>query len=201
MEWYSEVVGMPVINIEDGRKLGNIKDIAFNLQSGEIIGFVLENNGIFGNSCLLPLSDVVNVLKGSIVVKGALAKRGILRTIGADIGKNPETGQDKENCADLSAIKMKDIAKARVAEKKVCSGNGQEIGVVKDFLFDMETGVIEGFELSDGLVEDLMRGRRLLPLLGKVTYGRDRIIVGDEAINEIVDTGGGLIKKRDEGKE
>lgn len=161
---------MPLVCMENGKKIGSIKDIVFDFKTGEVKGLLVENNSFFSSTGIIGLDGVMSIGKDSIIVKGQ---------------RDHERSKD-----DLS--KGKDT----LTDKKVCSRKGEEIGIIKDFLFDMETGTIEGFELSDGFVEDLMKGRRLLPLLGKVEYGNDSVIVGSEAIEEIVDTGGGVAKKR-----
>jgi len=178
MHWYSEVIGMPLVCMENGKKMGSIKDIVFDFKTGEVKGLLIENNNFFSSTGIIGLDGVMSIGKDSIIVKGQRSHE-----------RNHERSHERSK-DDMS--KGKDI----LADKKVCSRKGEEIGIIKDFLFDMETGTIEGFELSDGFVEDLMKGRRLLPLLGKVEYGDESIIVGSEAIDEIVDTGGGVAKKR-----
>jgi uncharacterized protein YrrD len=78
---------------------------------------------------------------------------------------------------------------------KVFSKEGGELGFVKDVLFDSKSGKVESLEISDGLFQDVLQGRKMLPLFGKVEMGEDFAIVGNEAVEEMQDTGGGIRNK------
>jgi len=75
---------------------------------------------------------------------------------------------------------------------KVYSKAGSEVGVIRDVMFDPVTGRIEGFEISDGLLQDVIQGRKVLPLLGKTEFGREFAVVDNEAVDEMKETGGGI---------
>ncbi|MDD4494185.1 MAG: PRC-barrel domain-containing protein, partial [Eubacteriales bacterium] len=78
---------------------------------------------------------------------------------------------------------------------KVFSRSGQELGFVEDYLFDPSSGLIEGVELSDGIVQDVLKGRNTLPFVGNVEFAEESIIVGREAVEEMTSSGGGLLKR------
>jgi len=40
-------------------------------------------------------------------------------------------------------------------------------------LFDLKHGKIDGIEVSDGLLQDIVKGRSVLPLIGKVEFGEE----------------------------
>ena len=50
-------------------------------------------------------------------------------------------------------------------------------------------------EVSDGLLQDIITGRNILPLFGKVEFGEENILVDKEAVEEMLSNGGGLKKK------
>jgi len=51
--------------------------------------------------------------------------------------------------------------------------NGEDLGTAKDVLFDLKHGKIDGIEVSDGLLQDIVKGRSVLPLIGKVEFGEE----------------------------
>jgi len=59
-------------------------------------------------------------------------------------------------------------------------------------LFDLKHGKIDGIEVSDGLLQDIVKGRSVLPLIGKVEFGEENILVDNEAVEEMMETGGGI---------
>ena len=64
-----------VVNVIDGRKLGHIVDIAFNLQSGCVLGVVVPGQKNFwnvfktANELFIPLSQIVKVGEDAILVE------------------------------------------------------------------------------------------------------------------------------------
>jgi uncharacterized protein YrrD len=62
-------------------------------------------------------------------------------------------------------------------------------------IFDIQSGKIEAFEISDGILQDIIQGRRLLPLFGRVELGEEVAVVEKEAVDEMIDSGGGIKNK------
>lgn len=64
-----------VINVVDGRKLGHIIDIVFELQSGRITGLVVPGNCNFwnvfnkNNELFIPYSQICKIGEDSILVE------------------------------------------------------------------------------------------------------------------------------------
>jgi uncharacterized protein YrrD len=175
---YREVVGLPVLCAQEGKILGVVEDIIISFQNREVKGFELKKRGYDIASRGFLFKDVENFGKDALIIK-------------------------KSSCID--SLKNLDINisfnKARIPNKKVICGRrvytntGRELGVVEDILFDPTTGRLEGIEVSDGILEDIIQGRNILPLFGKVEFGEDNIMVGREAVEEMMSTGGGIIKR------
>ncbi|MCX7923956.1 MAG: PRC-barrel domain-containing protein [Clostridia bacterium] len=173
MERYSEVVGLPVICVNDGRKIGIVNEVIFCPRTKEVKAFLLERKGCQISSKVVLLKDVLNLGKDALVVSDC-------------------------SCA-VSVKKAKKIddlnGKGEIKGLKIYTKSGEDLGIVKDVLFDYKTGTIEGVEISDGLLYDIVQGRNILPLFGKVEFGEDNILVDKEAVDEMISTGGGLKKK------
>lgn len=64
-----------VINVVDGRKLGHIIDIVFELQTGRVTGFVVPGNCNFwnvfnkNNELFIPYSQICKIGEDSILVE------------------------------------------------------------------------------------------------------------------------------------
>ncbi|MCR4435406.1 MAG: PRC-barrel domain-containing protein [Clostridiales bacterium] len=164
MEKYSEVVGLPVICAETGKTAGTVKDVVFCPKSKEVKAFLLERKGFEIKNKAILLEDVLSLGRDALVVSD-FKKAVYLDKIGE---------------------------KGEVIGLKVYSRSGDDLGVVKDILFDYRTGTIEGVELSDGLLQDIVQGRKILPLFGKVEFSEENILVDGEASEEMDSTGGGL---------
>jgi uncharacterized protein YrrD len=170
MERYTEVIGLPVICIDNGKKIGIIKDIVFCPRNREVMAFLLENKGY------------------------EIGKKGILLKDIASMGRDAVVVTDTKCISSIRMLehsgKLKD--KGEIRGLKVYTKTGRDLGIVKDVLFDHKTGLIEGVEVSDGLIQDIVLGRNILPLFGKVEFGEENIVVDREAAEEMSGTGGGL---------
>lgn len=88
-----------VINVVDGRKLGHIIDVVFELQSGRICGFVVPGNNNFWNvfskntEIFIPYSQICKIGEDSILVELYLPpdQNGSVASYMKEKNKNPKT--------------------------------------------------------------------------------------------------------------
>lgn len=167
---YSEVLNLPVICADSGEKAGVVKDILFDLNGREVKALLLESKG------LIP------------------SRRTVLRSNLLRLGDNAAIIGSASCVSNMNRKAYKDAFEdeARPLGLRVYSKDGGELGIVKDVIFDIQSGKIEGFEISDGLLQDIIQGRKILPLFGSVEFGEELAIVENEAVDEMEDTGGGI---------
>lgn len=170
LQRYSEVLNLPVICADSGKKAGVIRDILFSAEERQVKALLLEREGISVKKRVVFLSELISLGGDAAIVNsdGCVSEmdRASFRNSFKDEG---------------SLIGLRVFSKA-----------GGEVGVVRDVIFDWRTGRIEGFEISDGLLQDVMHGRMLLPLFGKVELGKEFAVVEQEAVDEMEGTGGGI---------
>ncbi|MGI6669060.1 MAG: PRC-barrel domain-containing protein [Acetivibrionales bacterium] len=169
---YSEVLNLPVICGGSGKKAGSVTDVVFSPGSREVKAFLLDDMGISLKKRAVFLGDVTKLGKDAVIIGSMNCISSIGRTAFA-----------------------KAFGKSGLLGLKVFSKAGGEIGVVKDVLFDVQTGRIEGFEISDGFFQDVMQGRKILPLIGRAELGGEFAVVEKEAVDEMKETGGGIMKR------
>jgi uncharacterized protein YrrD len=172
---YSEVLGLPVITAKDGMKIGTLKDIVFSSDNKGIIAFILE--------------------KDSHIIKGNIILLEHVRSLGND------ALIIDDSCCLLDYRKFKKGSNINKEVKlrglKIYTHSGEDIGVVQDVFFDYRTGKVEGVQVSDGWVQDILMGRNILPFLGRVEINSRNILVDNEAVEEMMSTGGGLRSRLD----
>jgi uncharacterized protein YrrD len=169
---YSEVTGLPVIAIDTGKKVGTVRDILFCTGEKLVKGFLLERKGYEIEERAVMLRDVVSLGSGAVVVNDRSCILSVKKLAIA------------EGLKDIGAVKG----------LKIYTRSGKDLGVVKDALFDCKTGRLEGVEVSDGVLNDLVEGRNIIPLFGKVEFSEEIILVDREAAEEMTSTGGGIKK-------
>lgn len=141
-----DIIGLPVIEIENGATLGEVVDIW--CRDGAINGFLIAGPG--GQPGFIPITAAMGVGSGAVTIQSS------------DVIVRPD--------ADPG------LAAAAAAGSKVLTASGNELGSVQDVVLDLETGRVLGLELSDGLIRDVLEGRTILPLSGIVSWGENTVI-------------------------
>lgn len=157
----------------NGNKAGVIKDIIFSPENREVRAFLLEHKGLEIKKKVLMLKNILNLGDDAVII-------------------------DNPGCVDSlgkASYKAEFKDEGSILGLRIFTKSGEELGTVKDVIFDWKTGRIEGFEVSDGLFQDILQGRNVLPLFGKVEFGEDNVLVEKEAVEEMENTGGGLKNK------
>ncbi|HHX17671.1 MAG TPA: photosystem reaction center subunit H [Clostridium sp.] len=167
---YSEVIGLPVICAVSGKKIGIIKDIIFCPENKKIAAFEIEKNSCEIKKKIVLKEHVINLGKDAMIIE------------------NEEKVIPFKKVKDKLGIKKK----GTIIGFKIYTKYGEDIGVVKDILFDFEKNTLDGVEVSDGLIQDIVKGRNLLPLLGKVEFGKENILVERSAVEEMMEKGKGI---------
>jgi uncharacterized protein YrrD len=172
------VIGLPVVCATDGKRVGLIKDIVFCPKEKKMVAFLVERKGY-------------EILKKVVFIKDVLS-----------LGKDALIINDLNDVKDLRKVQDSPEFKEKgdILGLRIYTRSGEEIGVAKDVLLDFTHGKIDGIEVSDGLIQDILKGRNILPLIGKVEFGEENILVDSESVEEMMETGGG-IKNIIEGKK
>ena len=173
MHRYSEVLNLPVLCADTGKKAGVVKDIIFSLDDKEVKALLMEHKGLSLKKKIVFINELLSLGSDAAIVNSSSCVSDM------DRSAYSKAFQDEGSLLGL----------------KIFSKAGGELGVIKDVLFEYKTGKIESFEISDGLYQDVMKGRKLLPLFGKVELGEEFAIVGREAVEEMEETGGGIRNK------
>ncbi|MCX7842403.1 MAG: PRC-barrel domain-containing protein [Clostridia bacterium] len=170
MQKYSEVVGLPVICAENGIKAGIVKDVVFCPGTREIRALVLERKGTQIRKRVLLVKDILSIGRDAVIIN------------------------DSKCITDWrKAVRSKSLeGNGKLLGLRIVSKAGEDIGIVKDVLFESKTGDIEGLVISDGLIQDILEGRNILPLFGKAEFSEEYILVDNEALEEMHKKGGGL---------
>ncbi len=57
----------------------------------------------------------------------------------------------------------------KLLDKEIRNEDDECIGFVRDVVIDRESGKVEGFIITEGIIEDLLRGRNYIPLLDTIS--------------------------------
>lgn len=169
----SQVIGLPVICVDSGKRAGIIKDVLFCPDERLVKGFLLERKGFELDQRILLMKDVLSLGNDAVIVSH--------HTCILPSRKHELTDELK--------------GRREVRGLRIYARPGVDLGIVADVMFDGRTGRIEGVEASNGILQDIVEGRSIIPLIGKVEFGSEIVLVDREALEEMTNTHGGIKRK------
>lgn len=152
-----EMVGLAVFDVEDGKQIGKVLDFLLD-NNWSIIGIQLEGKAMFSSKIKVVLwEDIVAYGEDAVMIRNQQAVR-------------------KWEAENIQHSFM--AGNCKLKELPLLTEDGILIGHVTDVYFDQEMGnTITGIEVSDGLISDLMEGRKVLPFTPEMIKGENAIIV------------------------
>jgi uncharacterized protein YrrD len=175
LQRYSEVIGKEVVCLPDGKKIGEVKELIFLAGKPEFMGIIFGQGRFEIRKRAVARDDILSIDK-QVIVRDSKCARKISEVCNGDAADN----------ISISQVNLKGL--------RVFTRKGSEIGYIEDVLFDYRTGRIECLELSDGFLQDFIDGRKLMPLIGKVEFAEEHLLVSREAVEEMKESGGGIRK-------
>ncbi|RJE48345.1 MULTISPECIES: PRC-barrel domain-containing protein [unclassified Dehalobacter] len=125
-----DIVRLPVIDLNSGERLGWVKDILYNEKDNTVSGIIVEKDSLLTHPLEdMSRDDIVSFGKDSLAVK------------------NPE------------GKKISGASWSQKVGNKVFNGEGDIKGTIGDIYVDNTVQKVLGYEISDGLFADLMKGR------------------------------------------
>jgi len=157
-----DVIGLPVLDLSSGKKIGTVKDIYFN-QNGELKGLSVDSHGLFGKISYLDFEHIGAIGDDAVTIGASrfLLTHGMEHYYGFHSGEKSYKG--------LS----------------VMTTNGHELGQIQDVYFMEEMGKIIGYELSDGFLTDVTEGRKTIQHPQKLVIGEDAMLVPPDQVKDI----------------
>ncbi len=166
-----DLIGKSVVTTDQGRKIEKIHDVLFDVRSESVVGFLLQEKGLFKQALVLPFSKVKVIGPDAVTVENENS------VIMAD--------QDEK----ISSIIESHVP---LVGKKIMTEGGEFIGNVSDLFIDEKTGKIEGYEISGGMFSDAYAGKSSLPAPKTIRIGEDVIFVPNDTIDLVNEQVGGI---------
>lgn len=155
-----ELLGLSLISRSNGQQLGVICDLLFDSEQ-KVCGLLVENGGWWRKKFFVPREEVLSYSKDAVVIEDPSVIQPYDQTIscltGIHTGPSPLKG------------------------RTIYFTNGTIIGNIANVYFSEELGRLIGYEISDGWLNDLRYGRRLLRPKEPLSWQQESIYTnGDE---------------------
>jgi uncharacterized protein YrrD len=162
----NRLIGMPVVAVDRGVEVELVRDLVVDRPHKRVVALLVEREGWFGGPArVLPLRDVHIFGEDAVMVRTSEAI--------------------------VEADKVPDIREAlaqhsRLSGTRLMSSEGQVLGTIKDLDFDPRTGDVKSFEVSKGLLADVISGRSEVSAGDDAVVGDDAVIVSADAAAEMM---------------
>jgi uncharacterized protein YrrD len=156
----TDIIGLKIISLQNGKELGQVKDLVYDPDEIKMTALIVEEGGIFSEAKLIPFNEIRNIGDDAVIIESANKIKKI---------------------SEIDS-KISQIAKANtyITNTKVLTNNGIELGTVSDLLLDPTTGIVGQMEISQGMIKDVRSGKKYIDISQIETIGKDIIIVKPE---------------------
>src|SRR3954451_1685065 len=165
------VIGKPILSLEDGLRVQEVKDVILGAENDAIVGLLVDEGGLFSGSHVVPMEEVTSIGRDAVVVRSQQSV----------ISANSAPG-----IADILDRKQSLLG------TKVYTETGDDQGKVADLYFDERSGHVLGLEVSGGTLSDVASGARYLPVDDILRIGPDVLYVRPETASELEQQRGGV---------
>jgi uncharacterized protein YrrD len=176
----SDVIGKPLVTLDTGEQFEKVQDVIFDPAVNRILGFVLDEGGWVSKARVILWEGVRLIGKDVILLSSA---RDV---IPADYVPPIKQMMKQENV---------------LKSARVLTTTGDELGKLSDVYFDARTGQIEGYEVSGGLVANLLSGHSFMPVSLVVEINQDVALVKPETADIIKAQTDGILDAVQPGQE
>lgn len=145
------VVGLPIISLAEGLRVGTVKDLVFNPAGRMVAALVISEAGWRRDAELVPIAKVRSFGRDAITI---FDLSGLI------------TARTDRALYELFASDVKLDGLLAMTE------GGNYLGTIEEVLLGPR-GEMLSYEISAGFTEDVHRGRYLLPADEALTVGRD----------------------------
>lgn len=149
------LLSLPVISLSDGRIVGHVRDVIFDPPAGRIAGLLLKEASLLSDAWVVPLDRIRSLGRDAVTVPDRSAVQFSLR---------------------VRPVRRLLNSGVRLTGLHMLTEGGRDLGTI-DEVFIGPDGEVVGYELNPGVVEETMRGKRLVPGAEMLTAGPDAAIV------------------------
>jgi uncharacterized protein YrrD len=166
-----DIIGKPIVSYETGQKFDKVKDLIFDQDSGQLLGFLVDESGWFSSARVLMLKDVQVIGPDAVI---APSRHAVIKA------------------SDDPKINRIVLHNNVLDGTRILTTDGRALGSMVDLYFDERTGDIEGYEVSGGIFSDAYSGRSFVPAPQTFKIGEDVAFVPPQTAQLMEEQTGGI---------
>ncbi len=139
----NDLFDLPVISIADDETLHTVKGVLLSEDRRKISALICKKGIVSKQIIVLPYKKVISVSSNGIMIKDM---KSLFR-------------MRQEECQLQEMMSCENII-----GKFLINNSGDILGAVRDIFFNPLNGTVIAFEVSEGYLDELLKGRRQIPL-------------------------------------
>ncbi len=151
-----QFLSLPVISLEEGKEIGQVRGLVINHQKTEVAALLVQRGNFFREQKVIPYPQVVSVGNNALTIQKA---------------------SSAERLTSLPQILTLVKDNVQLKGSRVITESGTALGHVAEYMVDTETGKIRAFQISGNPAESLWKGKALLSAEDVRTIGADVLVV------------------------
>jgi uncharacterized protein YrrD len=167
----SDAIGKEVVTYDTGKKIERVQDLIFDQERNQLLGFLVEEKGLFRDAKVIPLSEVQAIGLNAIVVH---SKASVVKA--------------HEIPAIQKILHYNNVLRGT----RILTTEGLDLGGLVDLFFNEQSGQVEGYEVSGGVFADAYSGRSFVPAIETLHIGDDVAFVSPETAQMMREQIGGI---------
>ncbi|RKD34618.1 PRC-barrel domain-containing protein [Thermohalobacter berrensis] len=161
----SHIDNLPIFDKINGNKIALAKGKIFSKESNELLAILVSEKSYFKDAKIIRFENINKIGRDFIYV---------------------ENSNVIENAKDYPEIMEAIDENDNVIGEEVLTEDGESLGIVLDVVIDELSGEVKGFILTDGLIEDIVNGRNIIPYADNIKLGENSIVIEGKITDNIV---------------
>lgn len=157
----TRLIGLPIIALNNGDKIGTVKNLILDPKTLQTAAIVLTEHRNYSNNKIIPYQYVKGVGSYAITVHH--------ESNVVTIKETPEL------------LSLQQYTSNYFKSKQVVSADGLLLGTVEELYLEQETGKLTAMTLSGRLLKNVLHGKFVLPIEQVKTIGNATIITKSNA--------------------
>lgn len=164
MKREKDIMSIPILDKKNGARIAYVKDIIYSKTKFRILAFLVSEKGFFTTAKIIRFKEIDSFGENAIMVK------------------NKNVIEDAEVIPEIKTL-IKE--KRKIIGEEVITEDGEDIGIIRDTIFDEESGKVVGFIITNGVFDDIREGRIVLPYIKGIKFGEEALIVPNQIRGQV----------------
>lgn len=154
----NDMIDLPVIQSITRQRLCTIRDVIIDMHENRVYAFVCKERILKRSLEAISYRNIIAITQNSVIAEGKTSQISI---------------------DELSMEHRRFQSYRKVLGKMVLSSKGETLGIIRDLLIDTSTGIIKAYELSEGYLDDILKGRHIVELESGHTLSGESLVLLD----------------------